>query len=81
MDEEKGRAPASGNHFCRQHRLAPAGGCAQDADVVLEERTGGRVLRVIEFAAKSEFERLAIDALVAQSDFDAELLNQGSDFG
>ena len=65
VDEDKGGAPAGGDQVCREHGLAPARGCAQDADVMLEERAGGRVLRIVEFAAKFEFERLAIDAFVA----------------
>ena len=39
---------------------------------------GGRMLRIIEFAAKFELDRIAIDAFVAQIELDAELPNQGT---
>ena len=65
VDEDKRGASAAGDQVCREHGLAPARGCAQDADVMPKECAGGGALRVVELAAEFELERLAVDTLVA----------------
>jgi hypothetical protein len=81
VDEHECGTPAAGYQVRREHGLTPARGCAQDAYVVPKARAGCRSLRLVELAAESEVERLAIDALVAQIELDTELSQQGSDVG
>jgi hypothetical protein len=65
VDEDKRGAPAAGDQVCCEHGLTPARGCAQDSDVVLKERAGSGVLRVVELTGKFELDHLAGDTFVA----------------
>ena len=65
VDEDKRGALAAGDEVCREHGLAPARGCAQDADVMLKECAGSGVLRVVELAGEFDLDLLAVNTLVA----------------
>jgi hypothetical protein len=77
VNEDKRGTPAAGDQVCREHRLAPARGRAEDTDVMLKERAGSGALRIVELATEFDLKRLAVDTLVAQIQLDFKLLHEG----
>ena len=60
VDEDQRGAPSTGDEVRSEHRFAPARGCAEDADVMLQKRSGSGLLGLVELAGKLELKRLAI---------------------